>query len=337
MTVPPLALTVAKALLGPVAKRLPDLLLGSRTERELAKAVEQGLGRAVGQLGMSEGQLEFLALILTETFSRAPKAVTTDIWTPSDGSLVVLIQDHISGRLALLDDAALTGVGTSSFALLDLDAEGLGDSIAREILNAIVQHCIRPDSPLYLLAGIVRDELQHNELLAAVSGLRTKLDALLPSADHVVESGVVSLVERVLVVPDGTNAVVIHLAVTNTSRAHQRLRRLMISVTESRPSAVIRLRQAGAPLQEYDLAVDLRGISAVDTLKDASHQFVLRPGDSEAFRIVTTVSEGTRYMLMIQPEFESITGREFSAGRGDHVTVDYPMQSVEALRKGGLF
>src|SRR5262249_33664253 len=101
-------------------------------------------------------------------------------------------------------------------------------------------------------------------------------------------------------------------------------------------SEIIRLVQAGAPLQEYDLAVDLQGISAADALKDVPNQFVLRPGDSDAFRIITTVAEGTRYKLVIHPEFESIPARAIAAGVADQVTVDYPLQSLEALRRAGL-
>jgi hypothetical protein len=110
----------------------------------------------------------------------------------------------------------------------------------------------------------------------------------------------------------------------------------MITVAESRPSDVIRLRQAGAPLQEYDLVVDLRGISAADVLKEVPHQFVLRPGDSEAFRITTRVDEGMRYKLVVHPEFESIPARTVAAGIADQLTVDFPLQSVEALRRAGL-
>src|SRR4029077_14829021 len=128
-----------------------------------------------------------------------------------------------------------------------------------QVLNAIMLHSIQPESALYLLGSIVRDEMQHNELLAAISGLRADLGTLFPAQGHLAQVGAVSLVDRLLVVPDGTNSVLIQLAVTNTSREQQRLRRLLMTVAESRPSDTIRLRQAGAPLQEYDLAVDLRG------------------------------------------------------------------------------
>jgi hypothetical protein len=110
----------------------------------------------------------------------------------------------------------------------------------------------------------------------------------------------------------------------------------VLNVAESRPSDVIRLRQAGAPLQEYDLAVDLRDVSSVDALKEAAHQFVLAPGESEAFRITATVAEGTRYKLVVHPEFESIMARSVAAGVADQLTVDFPVQSVAAMRRAGL-
>jgi hypothetical protein len=154
-----------------------------------------------------------------------------------------------------------------------------------------------------------------------------------PFADHV---GTVNVVDRYLTVPDGTNSVIIRLAVTNISREHHRLRRLVVNVAESRPSDAIRLFLAGAPLEEYDLAVDLRGVSSVDALNEASHQFVLPPGGSEAFRITATVTEGTRYKLVIHPEFESIAAKSITAGLADQLSIDFPFQSVEALKRAGL-
>jgi hypothetical protein len=129
MMVPPLGVTVAKALFTPLAKRLPDLLLGSKAERELAKCVEQAIQNAVAELAVSATRLESLSLVLEETFSRPLRTISSDVWKPSDGSLSVLIGDQIRAHLAVLNDEEVTGVGTSSLKLLDVDAEILGEAM----------------------------------------------------------------------------------------------------------------------------------------------------------------------------------------------------------------
>ena len=81
--------------------------------------------------------------------------------------------------------------------------------------------------------------------------------------------------------------------------------------------------------------MDLRNVASVDALAGAVHQFVLRPGESEAFRITATLTEGLKYKLVIHPVFESLVGRVVVAGREDQLTVDFPIQSIGGLRRAG--
>ncbi|MFF3967929.1 hypothetical protein ACFYZI_41040 [Streptomyces griseorubiginosus] len=335
MTEALVATTMAKVLLPSLARRLPDLLHGPKAERELSKCLDHAVRGTVEELELSRQSRELLSMILTGAFTGPQAAVSAEVWTPSDGSISVLISNQIARRLAVFDDAELTGVDVSSFQLLDVDSASVGAALARHLLNAVVLHGIRPDSPLRVLAEIIRDEARHSELLDVMGDLRSEL-GLLSSRNEVRGTGAVSLVDRSLVVPDGANSVDVRLAVTNTSKSQQRLVRLFITVAESQPSEVMRLCLPGAPLSEYDLAADLREVSAVDTLQGAPHQFILPPGASEAFRIALTVKEGMRYKLVVHPEFESIPDREISSGEVDHLTVEFPLQSMESLRRAGL-
>ena len=145
MAIDQIALALAKSLAGPLAKKLPDLLVGTKGERELAQCIGRSLAMTVDELRLDGDQRDELFPILEETFSRPTGEIEADRWVPSDGSLTLLIKSQVSDRISVLADPDLTGVGVSSLALVGVNPDQLAATIVSNLLNEIISLAVRTE------------------------------------------------------------------------------------------------------------------------------------------------------------------------------------------------
>lgn len=336
MSVVALASLLAKPLTTSIARRLPTYVLGSRFEREIEAAMAVALEGATRQLGRSESERDFLLVVLSDNIEESPSEVAHTRWEPSRGSLTALIRESIYRQMQPMDDLELTGVGVSAFNAMDVNTQEITSLIHRGFIDEIIRNSLDPVSTLQSVARVLSDERLHNSLISTVDGLRSLINPPTAPSNEELTDAAVSLVDRELIVPDGEDSVVLRCAVTNLASEPVRLRHLIFTVAEVAPSATIRLRQAGAQLKEIDLDVDLRAVITNDALHNVKEQFILARNESEAFRVNVTVEEGRVYRVVVHADTESIISHRRGSGQSDVATIDFPVQSVAALRETGL-
>jgi hypothetical protein len=103
-------------LLADVGRRkLTTLVLGSDQERALRQAAEAAVGATAAELAPAgERQAGQLAMVVGEVF----RDTAPEVALAGQATLLEALQAGIVGRLAVLDDRAVTGTGQSSAELL---------------------------------------------------------------------------------------------------------------------------------------------------------------------------------------------------------------------------
>jgi hypothetical protein len=151
-------------------KKLTSLILGSEQERALRSAATAAVQLSAAELRPGDAQqAEHVALIISQVFGEPAPTV------PLAGNATVLeaLQAGIARRLAVLDDASLTGTGQSSAQVMGVPGAEVAQKLTAHLLREIVARGSR-GGPLEPLAN----QLNHDR--AYLQGLRVegKIDQL---------------------------------------------------------------------------------------------------------------------------------------------------------------
>jgi len=138
-------------------KKLTALVLGDAQERALEQAAIAAARDTAGELSPSDGQRAGqIAMVISEVF-RAP---VPDAPLAGAATLVEGLQAGIAGRLAVLDDAGLTGTGRSSAEVLGVPGTVLADKLTGHLVREIMLRGSR-GGPLTPLADQLNHDLTH--------------------------------------------------------------------------------------------------------------------------------------------------------------------------------
>src|SRR5271155_3756663 len=138
-------------------KKLTTLVLGTDQQRALRQAAEAAVQRTAGQLDPSGGErAEQLAMVISEVFS-GPTPDMAVAWQPT---LLEALQAGIVGKLAVLDDSAVTGTGQSSAELLGVPGGVLAETLAGDVIWEIMDRASR-GGPLAPLADQLNHDVTH--------------------------------------------------------------------------------------------------------------------------------------------------------------------------------
>jgi Tetratricopeptide repeat len=138
-------------------KKLTTLVLGSDQERALRQAAKAAVERTAEQLAPSDGeQAQQLATAIGDAFSDpAPDAAVA-----RRATLLEALQAGIVGKLAVLDDPALTRTGQSSADLLGVPGGMLAETLAGHLVREILVRGSR-GGPLMPLADQLNHDMTH--------------------------------------------------------------------------------------------------------------------------------------------------------------------------------
>jgi hypothetical protein len=138
-------------------KKLTTLVLGSDQERALRQAATAALQLTVAQLDPSGGeQAEQLTMVVSEVF-REP---TPDASISAQATVLQALQAGIAEKLAVLDDAGLTGTGQSSAAALGVPGSVVAEMLAGNLVREIMLRGSR-GGPLAALADQLNHDVTH--------------------------------------------------------------------------------------------------------------------------------------------------------------------------------
>ena len=138
-------------------RKLATLVLGSDQERALRQAAEATVETTAAELAPAGGeQAGQLALVVSEVFGATAPRVTL----AGQATLLEALQAGIAGRLAVLDDPAVTGTEQSSAELLEMPGGVLGEALARHLVREIM---VRESGggPLMPLADQLNHDVTH--------------------------------------------------------------------------------------------------------------------------------------------------------------------------------
>jgi tetratricopeptide (TPR) repeat protein len=177
---------LAAWLIGLVAdagrKKLTTLVLGTDQERALRSAAAAAVRLTAEELRPGDaGQAEHVALVISQVFSEPmPNA-------PLAGRPTVLEALHagIAGRLAVLDDASLTGTGQSSVQVLGVPSAVVAAKLTGHMVRQIVTRG-SSGGPLTPLASQLNNDLTHlqgQRIEGKIDRLDDKLVAVLARLD----------------------------------------------------------------------------------------------------------------------------------------------------------
>jgi hypothetical protein len=125
-------------------RKLTTLVLGTDQERALRSAATAAVQLTAAELHREdEEQADHAARVISQVFGEPlPRA-------PLAGHATVLggLQAGISGQLAVLDDASLTGTGRSSADLLGVPGTVLADKLIYHLLREIAPVLLRRRRP----------------------------------------------------------------------------------------------------------------------------------------------------------------------------------------------
>jgi tetratricopeptide (TPR) repeat protein len=135
-------------------RRLTTLVLGSEQERALRQAATAAVQLTATELSPSGGQqAEQLAMALSEVFG----VKMPDVPQVGHARLLEALQTEVAEKLAVLDDASLTGTGQSAADSLGVPPGVIGDKLASHLVREILIRASR-GGPLAPLA----DQLNHD-------------------------------------------------------------------------------------------------------------------------------------------------------------------------------
>jgi hypothetical protein len=138
-------------------KKLTTFALGTDQERALHQAATAAIGSTARELAPAGGaQAEQLAMVVNEVFGQPmPGAPLAE-----QPTLLQALDAGIAGKLAALDDAALTGTEQSSAEVLGVPGSVLAETLARHLIREIMLRGSR-GGPLAPLADQLNHDVTH--------------------------------------------------------------------------------------------------------------------------------------------------------------------------------
>ena len=155
-------------------KKLTTVLLGTEQERALRSAATAAVQQVARELRPDDNeQAEHVALVISQVFSQpAPDARLAEQQTVEEA-----LQAGITGQVAVLDNASLTGTGRSSADMLGVPAGVLAGKLTGNLVQEIVVRGSR-GGPLFPLASQLnhdRTYRQGQQTQAGVHQLRSEI------------------------------------------------------------------------------------------------------------------------------------------------------------------
>lgn len=138
-------------------KKLTRLVLGEAQERALQQTATAAVQDTASELSPSDSQRAGqIAMVISEVFhTPVPAAPLAGVATLAEG-----LQAGITGQLAVLDDAGLTGTGQSSAEVLGVAGTALADKLTGHLVREIMFRGSR-GGPLTPLADQLNHDLIH--------------------------------------------------------------------------------------------------------------------------------------------------------------------------------
>ena len=137
-------------------KKLTTWVLGSEQERALRQAATAAVQLTAVELDPSGGeQAGQLAMVVSEVFEPMPDGPLA-----GQATLLEVLQAGIAEKLAVLDDAGLTGTGHSSADLLGVQATVLAEQLAGHLVREIMRRGSH-GGPLAPLADQLNHDVTH--------------------------------------------------------------------------------------------------------------------------------------------------------------------------------
>lgn len=125
----------------------------------------------------------------------------------------------------------------------------------------------------------------------------------------------------------------LRFSVSNLTGDQVKLLALQLVVQRREKIKKFRLPTPGAPHPEFELKADITESDSVDLLADTNTQFILKPGDSDAFSIMVTAREGFHYDATIECECE-ILGRTGQLSRSSlPASLTYPIRTLGGMEE----
>jgi tetratricopeptide (TPR) repeat protein len=164
-------------------RRMTTILLGTEQERALRSAASAAIHQTARDLcPVDDKQAEQVALVISHVFGEpvpdAPLARHTTV--------LEAMQAGISGQLAVLKDADLTGTGQSPAEVLGVAVSALAEKLAGHLVREILMRGAR-GGPLFPLASQLNDDathLQGQQIQGALSRLRSEIMEALAQLDE---------------------------------------------------------------------------------------------------------------------------------------------------------
>jgi hypothetical protein len=120
-------------------KKLTTLVLGSDQERALRQAAAAAIESTAAELDPSGGERGGqLAMVVNEVFREVFRKPPTGATLAAQATLLEALQARVAERLAVLDDAAVTGTGQSSAEVLGVRVGVLAETLARNLIREIM-------------------------------------------------------------------------------------------------------------------------------------------------------------------------------------------------------
>jgi hypothetical protein len=176
-------------------KKLTTLVLGSDQERALRQAATAAIESTAAELDPSGGdRAGQLAMVVSEVFRKPPAGAAL----AGRATLLEALQARVAERLAVLDDAAVTGTGQSSAEVLGVPGGVLAEVLAGHLVREIM---IRGSGggPLAPLADQLNHDVTHlqgQRLEGMLARLADLVMTLAGAATAVVASQPVRLLPR---------------------------------------------------------------------------------------------------------------------------------------------
>lgn len=127
----------------------------------------------------------------------------------------------------------------------------------------------------------------------------------------------------------------VRFTVTNLREDLLKLVSLRVKVLSRTERRRFRLPGPGAPHSEYALSADISTEDVVELLETVEHQFILKPGESDAFSLTLFGNEGYEYKGVLVAALESIAHQEQWITESEVLTIVYPIRTVEGSRGHG--
>jgi hypothetical protein len=151
------------------SKKLLALVLGTDEERALRAAAAAAVQLTAAEFYPNEPeQAEKLAMVISHVFAEPLPGVSL----AEHETVHESIRDGVARQLAVLDDAALTGTGQSSAAVLGVSGATLAEKLTSRLMHEIVDRAAR-GTPLGALASQLNHDLTHMGLKQLVSSVES--------------------------------------------------------------------------------------------------------------------------------------------------------------------